>query len=145
MGVTLFATSLAGDEIARLSTWGTGDGRHGEYVQGSPCPLLDIPQPHLEPVLLKNSAERGATFAFNTEYLHHDQDDTGVTTHLRDRLSGREYTIRARYLVGADGPANRSSTNSACTSTATWPAPEESFSEVDIEFAAWALLVLDSL
>jgi 2,4-dichlorophenol 6-monooxygenase len=103
MGDTLFATSLAGDEIARLSTWGTGDGRHGEYVQGSPCPLLDIPQPYMEPVLLKNAAERGATFAFNTEYLRHDQDDTGVTAHLRDRLSGREYTIRARYLVGADG------------------------------------------
>lgn len=103
MGDTLFATSLAGDEIARLSTWGTGDQRHGDYLVGSPCPLLDIPQPYMEPVLLKNAAERGATFAFNTEYLRHDQDVTGVTAHLRDRLSGREYTVRARYLVGADG------------------------------------------
>ena len=51
MGDTLFATSLAGDEIARLRTWGTGDERIGDYLQGSPCPLLDIPQPYLEPVL----------------------------------------------------------------------------------------------
>ena len=28
MGDTLFTTSLAGDEIARLRTWGTGDERH---------------------------------------------------------------------------------------------------------------------
>lgn len=103
MGDTLFATSLAGPEIARLRTWGTGEKRLGDYLQGSPCPLLDIPQPYMEPVLLKNAAERGATFAFNTEYLRHDQDDTGVTAYLRDRLSGREYTIRARYLIGADG------------------------------------------
>lgn len=107
MGDTPFATSLAGEEIARLRTWGTGADRHGEYVQGSPCPLLDIPQTYLEPVLLGNAAARGATVAFDTEYLGHTQDGTGVTVDLRDRLSGREYRVRARYLVGADGARSR--------------------------------------
>jgi 2,4-dichlorophenol 6-monooxygenase len=103
MGDTLFTTSLAGDEIARLRTWGTGDDRIGEYVKGSPCPLLDIPQPFMEPILVTNAAARGATFGFNTEYLGHTQDDTGVTVSLRDLPTAREYTMRARYLIGADG------------------------------------------
>ena len=107
MGDTPFATSLAGEEIARLRTWGTGEDRHGEYVQGSPCPLLDIPQTYLEPVLLGNAAARGATVAFDTEYLAHTQDGAGVTVDLRDSLSGREYRVRARYLVGADGARSR--------------------------------------
>lgn len=107
MGDTLFTTSLAGEEIARLRTWGTGDERHGDYVQGSPCPLLDIIQPQMEPLLLKNAAERGASVAFNTEYLGHEQDADGVTLQLKDRLSGREYTMRARYLVGADGARSK--------------------------------------
>lgn len=107
MGDTLFTTSLAGAEVARLRTWGTGENRIGDYLQGSPCPLLDIPQPYMEPVLVKNAAARGAEIAFNTEYVSHVQDATGVTSILRDRLSGHEYSIRSRYLVGADGARSR--------------------------------------
>lgn len=107
MGDTLFTTSLAGEELVRLRTWGTGDERKSDYLQGSPCPLADIPQPLIEPVLFKNAAERGATFACNTEYLSHEQDGGGVTARLRDRLTEREYTLRARYLVGADGAKSK--------------------------------------
>ncbi|MGI5219137.1 FAD-dependent oxidoreductase [Nocardia sp. CA-290969] len=103
MGDTLFTTSLAGDEIARVRTWGTGDDRIGDYIKGSPCGLLDIPQLYMEPVLFKNATERGATSAFNTEYLSHVQDDSGITATLRDLLTGREYSVRAKYLIGADG------------------------------------------
>jgi 2,4-dichlorophenol 6-monooxygenase len=107
MGDTLFTTSLAGPEIARLRTWGTGEERIGDYLQASPCTMLDLPQTHLEPLLVKHAAARGASLAFNTEYLAHTQDDSGVTTTLRDRLSGREYAVRSRYLVGADGARSR--------------------------------------
>ena len=31
------------------------------------------------------------------------QDDDGVTTTVRDRRTGSEYTIRSKYLIGADG------------------------------------------
>lgn len=103
MGDTLFTTSFAGPEIARLRTWGTGDERAGDYVQGSPCSMLDIPQPLMEPLLVKNAAERGAQMRFNTEYLGHVQDADGVTATLRDLLNGHTYEVRARYLVGADG------------------------------------------
>ncbi|WJZ66353.1 FAD-dependent monooxygenase [Kocuria rosea] len=103
MGDTLFTTSLAGPEIARLRTWGTGDDRSGDYQQASPCTMLDIPQTYMEPLLVKNAAERGAKVAFSTRYLGHDQDEHGVTVHLEDRISGHEYSLRARYLIGADG------------------------------------------
>lgn len=107
MGDTLFTTSLAGPEIARLRTWGTGDARKGDYIQGSPCPLMDLTQEKMEPVLVKNAMERGAVFSFNTEYLRHEQDADGVTAWLRDEKTGREYTVRARYLVGADGARSK--------------------------------------
>lgn len=115
MGDTLFTTSLAGEEVARLRTWGTGDDRLGDYLKGSPCRMLDIPQPYMEPVLVKNAAERGASFAFNTEYLDHVQDDTGVTVTLRDRLTGREHAVRAKYLVGADGARSKVFTDAGLT------------------------------
>jgi 2,4-dichlorophenol 6-monooxygenase len=107
MGDTLFTTSLAGPEIARLRTWGTGDDRSSDYLQGSPCSMLDIPQDKMEPLLVKHAVERGAVYSFNTEYLSHEQDAGGVTVQLRDLLSGREYQLRARYLVGADGARSK--------------------------------------
>ncbi|AZG11658.1 2,4-dichlorophenol 6-monooxygenase [Pigmentiphaga sp. H8] len=107
MGDTLFTTSLAGPEIARLRTWGTGDERIGDYLQASPCPMLDLPQNKMEPMLVRHAAARGAVFSFNTEYLGHEQDADGVTVRLRDVLSGREYAVRARYLVGADGARSK--------------------------------------
>ena len=103
IGDTIFTTSFGGPEVARLQTWGTGEDRHGEYVQGSPCPLLDLIQPLMEPILMNNAAERGAQFAFNTEYLSHTQDADGVTVTLRNRVTSAVYTQRAKFLVGADG------------------------------------------
>ena len=107
MGDTLFTTSLAGAEIARLRTWGTGEERSTDYLTASPSALLDLPQDKMEPLLVRNAAARGATFSFNTEYLSHEQDATGVTVQLQDRLSGRVYSMRVRYLVGADGAKSK--------------------------------------
>lgn len=103
MGETKFTTSLAGPEIARLSSYGTGDDRYGEYRRVSPCSMADIPQTELEPILLDAAARRGAVVTFNTEYLSFEQDEQGVTVALQDRGSGRTYQHRTRFLVGADG------------------------------------------
>jgi len=107
MGETLWTTSFAGPEIARLRTWGTGEARVGDYLQQSPCTMLDVPQTFMEPVLVHEAASRGASIAMNTEYLSHVQDADGVTVALRDRLSGREYAVRAKYLFGADGARSK--------------------------------------
>jgi len=107
MGDTLFTTSLAGEEIARIRTWGTGDARRGDYLAQSPTSMLDLPQPLLEGVLIRNAGERGAVISFNTDYRSHTQDEHGVTTVLVDRLTGREYAVRSKYLVGADGARSK--------------------------------------
>jgi 2,4-dichlorophenol 6-monooxygenase len=103
MGDTVFATSLAGEEIGRIRTWGTGDERLSDYASQSPCGMLDVPQTYLEPILLENAAKRGAAVSFNTEFIDLEQDSDGVTATLRDRIRNRDYTVRARYMIGADG------------------------------------------
>ena len=103
MGDTLFTTSLAGPEVARLRTWGTGDDRAGDYLLGSPCPMLDLPQPLLEPILVNNAMARGASISFNVEYVSAVQDADGVTVSLKNLLTGVPFERRARFLVGADG------------------------------------------
>ncbi|CAB1214652.1 FAD-dependent monooxygenase [Acinetobacter bouvetii] len=107
MGESLITTSLIGEEIARLSAWGTGDERHGDYVKGSPCPLVDLIQPKMEALLVKNAAERGAIYNFNTEYLSHTQDEHGVTATFLNRISNTEFSLRAKYLVGMDGARSK--------------------------------------
>ncbi|MFM9589281.1 FAD-dependent oxidoreductase [Streptomyces scabiei] len=103
MGDTVFATSLLGEEIGRIRTWGTGDESLTEYASQSPCGMIDLPQTYLEPILLSNAAKRGAVVRLNTELVDFEQDADGVTARLRDRASGTDHTVRARYMIGADG------------------------------------------
>ena len=103
MGDTVFCTSIAGEEIGRILTWGTHPARAADYRLASPCLPVDIPQTYLEPILVRNAAMRGAHARFSTEYLGHTQDADGVDVRVRDRITGREYSIRAKYLIGADG------------------------------------------
>ncbi|MCE0764419.1 FAD-dependent monooxygenase [Pseudonocardia kujensis] len=103
MGDTVFCTSLAGDEIGRVRTWGTHPARRGDYTLASPSDNCDLPQTLLEPILIGHAAERGSRIRFDTEYLGLVQDDDGVTVTVRDRLSGHTYPIRAKYVIGADG------------------------------------------
>jgi 2,4-dichlorophenol 6-monooxygenase len=103
MGDTVFCTSLAGEEIGRIRTWGTSPHALTEYAAASPCGMIDLPQTYLEPILVTNAAARGAKVRFDTEFLSMEQDQDGVTVLLRDRIRGDEFTVRARYLIGADG------------------------------------------
>lgn len=103
MGDTLLTTSLAGRELLRIRAWGTGDDQHGKYVRASPCSMVDIPQPRLEPILIDAAVRAGAILSFNTQYVAHEQDAEGVTVRLRDLRTGEEFVQRARYLVAFDG------------------------------------------
>ncbi|MFF9204038.1 FAD-dependent oxidoreductase [Streptomyces sp. NPDC014986] len=107
VGDTVFCTSIAGEEIGRIHTWGTRPDREADYQLASPCLTVDIPQTYLEPILVKNATVRGTQTRFSTEYVSHTQDDTGVTVQVRDRLTGQEYDIRAKYLIGADGARSK--------------------------------------
>jgi 2,4-dichlorophenol 6-monooxygenase len=103
MGDTVFCSSLAGDEIGRVRTWGTHPAREADYRLASPSLHCDLPQTLLEPILIGHAASRGSRIRFDTEYLSLEQDGSGVTVLVRDRLSGHEYHVRARYVVAADG------------------------------------------
>ena len=107
MGNTTFCTSLAGEELGRIPSWGTDTARHADYELQSPCTMLDAPQTITEPILVQAAQERGARIRFDTEYLSHTQDETGVTSIVRDRLTGAEYPIHSRYLIGADGARSK--------------------------------------
>lgn len=103
MGENVFCTSLAGEEIGRLKTWGKHPLSRAEHQLSSPSHMNDLPQTFMEPLLFKTACSRGTQARMSTEYLSHVQDDTGVTTTCRDRLTGKDITIRSKYLVGADG------------------------------------------
>jgi 2,4-dichlorophenol 6-monooxygenase len=103
MGNLVYCTSIAGEELGRLHAWGTRPDRLADYTAASPTRICDMPQDLMEPVLLHNAQSRGATVRFDTEYLSLEQDEDGVTVHVRDRLRGDEYDIRAKYVIGADG------------------------------------------
>lgn len=103
MGENVFCESLAGEEIGRLKSWGNHPLSQAEHKLSSPCMMNDLPQTMMEPLLFKTACARGTQARMSTEYLSHAQDDEGVTTTCRDRLSGAEFTIRSKYLVGADG------------------------------------------
>jgi 2,4-dichlorophenol 6-monooxygenase len=103
MGNNVFCTSLAGEELGRLLTWGNHPLRRADYDLASPTRICDIPQNLLEPILIGTAARRGSTVCFNWEYLSLSQDKDGVTALVKDHVSGLEHTIRAKYLIGADG------------------------------------------
>ncbi|THG32041.1 phenol 2-monooxygenase [Naasia lichenicola] len=103
IGDTVFCTSIAGEELGRILTWGTHPARHADYVLASPTLNCDIPQNYLEPILVRNATMRGTQARFSSEYVSHTQDADGVTVQVLDRFTGRPYTVRARYLIGCDG------------------------------------------
>ncbi|MDT0352650.1 FAD-dependent oxidoreductase [Pseudonocardia charpentierae] len=107
MGETVFCTSLAGDEIGRVRTWGTHPAREADYTLASPSQNCDIPQTLLEPIVVGHAASRGSRIRFDTEYVSLVQDDDGATVTVRDRVTGQTYDIRAKYVIGADGGRSR--------------------------------------
>ncbi|MDX3117000.1 FAD-dependent monooxygenase [Streptomyces scabiei] len=60
-------------------------------------------QDKVEPVMLEEALRLGAQISFRTELTSFVQDEDGVTAQLRDLETGRTSTVRARYLIAADG------------------------------------------
>jgi putative polyketide hydroxylase len=70
----------------------------------SPTAWCLCSQNDLEPVLLHNARELGGDLRYHHEMESFEQDPEGVTAVVHDRTTGRRYTVRANYLVAADGP-----------------------------------------
>jgi 2-polyprenyl-6-methoxyphenol hydroxylase-like FAD-dependent oxidoreductase len=69
----------------------------------SPASRLFITQIGLEPVLRRRAIELGADHRFSTEMTGFVQDGSGIVATVRARNGGSERTIRARYMIAADG------------------------------------------
>ncbi|MCW1096479.1 FAD-dependent monooxygenase [Streptomyces sp. RS2] len=70
----------------------------------SPSSWCLCSQNDLEPELLTHAANLGGDLRFGTELLSFEADTEGVTAIVKSRETGEHTTIRADYLVAADGP-----------------------------------------
>ena len=93
--------SLAGREIANYFP-----SLNAGVAEFSPTVRSFVDQDALEPILRARAEELGATLRYRTECTSLAQDGGGVTATLRDLDSEVESTVRAQYVVAADG--NRS-------------------------------------
>ena len=94
--------SLAGREIASYFA-----NLNAGVEEFSPTVRLFIDQDALEPILRERAEEHGAELRYRVDCTSVLQDGSGVTATLRDlEGDGSERTVRAKYVVAADG--NRS-------------------------------------
>jgi 2-polyprenyl-6-methoxyphenol hydroxylase-like FAD-dependent oxidoreductase len=101
-GAIVSVESLAGKELEYYFR-NVNDG----YETLSPSPRLFITQIGLEPILRRRAEELGARLEYSTELVSFGQDADGVTAVVRGRDGGAERTVRALYLVAADGTRSR--------------------------------------
>ncbi|KAL5591188.1 hypothetical protein FOVSG1_010077 [Fusarium oxysporum f. sp. vasinfectum] len=102
---TRWCHSMAGEEFARLYSWGNDPARKGDYELASPCEPVDVPQTLLEPILIRHASHNGFKVSFNTALESFEEDPKSglITAHIRDKISNLTYKIRTKYLIGADG------------------------------------------
>ncbi len=109
MGKVRWRTTLGGDGVLDGRTFHEMDAFGGgalaaDYMRDSPGPSSNYPQIRLEPLLRDEAERRGpGRVRFNHELLTLSQDADGVTAEVLDRAGGRRYTLRARYVICADG------------------------------------------
>jgi 2-polyprenyl-6-methoxyphenol hydroxylase-like FAD-dependent oxidoreductase len=101
-GAIVGVESLAGRQIAAFIP------SLNENVEAlSPCRRWFVSQPGLEPILRRRAEEVGASVITGHEVVSAAQGADGVGVTVRDTETGAERTLRARYLVAAEGARSR--------------------------------------
>ena len=104
---TRWCHSMTGEEYARIPSWGNDPDRKGDYEAATPCSHVDLPQTEFEPIICRRAAEEGWQVRFSTTFLTFYKDASTdpptVVSTVRDEVTKQEFTIRSRYLFGADG------------------------------------------
>jgi 2-polyprenyl-6-methoxyphenol hydroxylase-like FAD-dependent oxidoreductase len=101
-GAIMAVETLAGKELAYFNA-NLNDG----VRDVSPCERLFISQTLLEPLLEARTQELGAELRFSTEMVAFEQDGEGVSAVIRHRDTGAEQSVRAGYMIAADGAHSR--------------------------------------
>jgi 2-polyprenyl-6-methoxyphenol hydroxylase-like FAD-dependent oxidoreductase len=97
-GAIMSVQTLAGEEL----NWDIA--QLNEAVRElSPTERMFVTQDALEPVLHERARELGAELCFGAEMVSFEQDASGVTAQIRDRDTGETSTVRAQYMIAADG------------------------------------------
>jgi 2-polyprenyl-6-methoxyphenol hydroxylase-like FAD-dependent oxidoreductase len=105
----LLARHFVGDretglEQPRVQQSGRFSDVFGGFAACSPEPSgRYCPQSAFEPVLLAKARACGSDVRYGTELVSCEQDESGVTAVIRDLDSGATESVRAEYLVAADG------------------------------------------
>lgn len=103
-------TSIAGPtpqhglKLGEVPAWG-GGADAARYAEASPRRFANLPQVRLDPLLWAHAdAVSPGRVRGNLELIDIDQlSEGGVRATVRDRADGRQRTVSARYLIGADG------------------------------------------
>jgi len=101
-GAIMAVETLAGRELA----WFIANLNEG-VRDVSPSLRLFITQSLLEPLLKARAEQLGAQLRFSTEMTSLQEDPDGVTAQIRHRDTGEASTVRAKYIVAADGAHSR--------------------------------------
>ena len=67
MGENIFCTSLAGEELGRMKSWGKHPNSRAEHLLSSPSFMNDLPQTFMEPLLYKTACM--LCWSCSTEHL----------------------------------------------------------------------------
>ncbi|KAI1827760.1 FAD binding domain-containing protein [Xylaria intraflava] len=100
-----WAKSLVGEEYGQIQAWGSHPSRLGDIAKATPCTYLDMPQSHLEPILVRYGSHNGFKFRFSTHLVSVEAvpgSGDSICT-IRDLISNHEFKVRAKYVFGADG------------------------------------------
>jgi 2,4-dichlorophenol 6-monooxygenase len=96
-------TSDHGRLLRKMECWGAGY-TDPDWVAASPRAQGNLPQVRLEPILKRRAEE----LAPGRVHFHHEltaltQDASGATATIVDKDQGREYRVRADWVLACDG------------------------------------------
>ena len=101
-GDLVYMTNMVGRELARWVIPPARDMSNRGYTPEPPCKCAQI---YFDPILAKFAADLpSVTIRYHTELESFSQDASGVEARLVSMQTGTSETIRARFLVGCDGP-----------------------------------------
>src|SRR2546427_9883164 len=101
-GAIMAVDTLAGKELA----WFISNLNEG-VRDISPTERVFISQSLLEPLLKSRAEELGAQLRYGTDMVSFEEDSNGVTAVIHKRDAGKTQTVRAAYMVAADGAHSR--------------------------------------
>jgi len=100
-GMRIGITGNLADPNRHMIVDGNDDLAH--FAEITPVPDLGAPQSQVERLLRAKAEAHGADLRFSTELIALEQDAGGVDVRLRDVRTGERRSLRADYVVAADG------------------------------------------